>query len=136
MKARAKNGVLVVTLSGQYSAPMTRARSSGVSVLAGALVMVVLSAVLLACPKNVPVTVAGTDDEKMDQYSAQLEELKTKTDVQCSDYCTLKSKACSLSTNVCEISGRLADRADFQKKCVTAQEECARFNESCSTCPK
>jgi outer membrane murein-binding lipoprotein Lpp len=136
MKARTKNRVLVVTLPGQYSAPMTRVRSSRFAVLAGALVTLALSALLVGCPKHVPVTVAGTDDEKMDQYSAQLEELKSRTDVQCSDYCSLKSKACSLSTNVCEISGRLADRADFQKKCVTAQEECARFNESCSTCPK
>lgn len=100
-------------------------------------VVAALGLLLAGCPKNVSsTTVSGTDDERMDGYAAQLEELKTRTDLQCSDYCSLKSKACKLSTDVCELAGKASDRADFQKKCVTAQEECARFNESCSTCPK
>jgi hypothetical protein len=90
----------------------------------------------MGCPKNVTTTISGNDDEQMDQYSAQIEELKTRTDLSCSDFCSLKSKSCGLSKSVCDIAGRLEDRADFQKKCVTAQEECARFNESCSTCVK
>lgn len=100
------------------------------------LLVASLSLGLLACPKNTTTNVAGTDDEKMDQYSAQLEELHTKTDLQCSEWCSLKSKACDVSKGVCDIAGKAADRADFQKKCIAAQEECARFNESCSTCSK
>lgn len=95
-----------------------------------------LSLSLLACPKNTTTNVAGTDDEKMDQYSAQLEELHTKTDLECKEWCSQKSKACDMSKGVCDLAAKAADRADFQKKCVSAQEECARFNESCSSCSK
>jgi outer membrane murein-binding lipoprotein Lpp len=96
----------------------------------------VLGCVLLGCPKNVVTNVAGTDDEKMDQLSAQLEELHTKTDLPCGEYCSLKSRACGVSTQACEVSTRAPERADFQKKCVVAQEECARFNEACDRCSK
>jgi hypothetical protein len=99
------------------------------------LISLCICALLLACPKSVPVsTVAGTDDEVMDQYAAQLEELHTRAEVTCVDACQVKEKACGLSKGACDVAGRAADRADFQKKCVTAQEECARFNEACSGC--
>lgn len=92
---------------------------------------------LLACPKNTGgPQLGGTDDEKMDQLSAQLEEYRTKTSSECSETCELKSKVCNLSETVCEIAGRNADRPEYQQKCVTSQEECARFNESCSGCKK
>ena len=92
---------------------------------------------LLACPKNTGgPQLGGSDDEKMDQLSAQLEEYRTKTSSECSDQCDLKSKVCKLSDTTCEIAGRNADRAEYQKKCVTAQEECARLNEACSGCKK
>lgn len=89
---------------------------------------------LFACPKTVVTNVSGSDDEMMDQYAAQIEELKTKTDLKCDDFCSLKTKACAVSKGACEISGRHAGREDFQKRCVTAQEECARFSESCTSC--
>lgn len=99
------------------------------------LVATGLALTLLACPKNGPVTtVAGTDDEKMDALSAQLEELKTRTDVKCPDWCTLKAKACDLSKQVCEIATRASERAEFQQKCVSGNEECARFTDGCATC--
>ncbi len=91
---------------------------------------------LSGCPKATTTTVAGTDDEMMDQLSAQLEELRTRTDLTCKDFCSLKDKACGLSTKTCDIAGKAPERADFQKKCVSSQEECAKFNESCSGCPK
>jgi hypothetical protein len=90
----------------------------------------------LACPKAVTTTVMGSDDEMMDQYSAQLEELRTRTDLKCEETCSLKKKVCSISDNVCEIAGKSESRNDFQKRCVTSQEDCARFNENCSTCTK
>jgi hypothetical protein len=93
--------------------------------------------VLLAgCPKQAVTTVAGSDDEVMDQIAAQLEELRTRTDATCKDFCSLKDKACGLSKQACDVAGKAPDRADFQKKCVTSQEDCAKFNESCSSCPK
>lgn len=96
-----------------------------------------LSIVLLACPKAPPpTTLGGTDEENADHLSSQLEEFHTKTDLQCDDWCSLKSKVCGVSKNLCDLSGRHADREDFQKKCVTGQEECARYNEGCSSCSK
>jgi hypothetical protein len=92
--------------------------------------------VFTACPKQTVTTIAGSDDEVMDQIAAQLEELRTRTDVTCKDFCSLKDKACGLSKQACDIAGKLPDRNDFQKKCVTSQEDCAKFNESCSGCAK
>lgn len=98
--------------------------------------LLVLGLSLAGCPKQTTTTVAGSDDEMMDQISAQLEELRTKTDLSCKDNCGLKDKSCGLSKTACEIAGRAPDRADFQKKCVTSQEDCAKFGEACSTCAK
>ncbi len=96
---------------------------------------VALVVTLLGCPKNTPSsTVAGTDEEKMDMLSAQLEELHTRADVKCPDWCTLKPRACDLSKQTCDIAGRLPDRAEFQKKCVAANEECARWSDGCASC--
>jgi hypothetical protein len=95
------------------------------------------SLLLLACPKTTGgPNLGGSDDEKMDSISAQLEEYRTKSNTECGETCDLKTKVCKLSDSACEIAGRNADRAEYQKRCVTAQEECARFNESCSTCKK
>lgn len=88
---------------------------------------------LSACPKEVPTNVAGTDDEQMDRLSAQLEELRTR-EVTCPTWCDLKGKVCGLSQSVCEVSARQSERQDFQRKCITGQEDCARFNDGCSTC--
>ncbi|MBX7098469.1 MAG: hypothetical protein K1X89_12200 [Myxococcaceae bacterium] len=96
-----------------------------------------LAALLLAaCPKATPVNVAGTDDEQMDQLSAQLEEVKSRQDVSCQDACGMKSKVSSLSSAVCELAGKHTDRDDFQKHCISAQEELAKLNDSCSSCNK
>lgn len=100
------------------------------------LALAVLVGALAGCPRNTTTTVAGTDDEMIDQLSAQLEELRTRTDLTCKDFCSVKDKACGLSTKTCDIAAKAPDRADFQKKCVTSQEDCAKFNESCSGCAK
>lgn len=92
---------------------------------------------LAACPKNVPENVSGSDDEQMDRYSAQLEELRARSaqDMKCDDWCGLKDKACSTSKGVCDLAAK-GSRNDFQTKCVGAQEDCARFTDSCSSCKK
>ncbi|MEW5742019.1 MAG: hypothetical protein AB1938_24100 [Myxococcota bacterium] len=95
-----------------------------------------LSLWLLACPKGPTTTVSGSDDEQMDRYASQLEEIRTRGEVECKDACSLKSKVCDISTAVCAIAAKNADREDFQKKCVTSQEECASFSEKCSSCSK
>jgi hypothetical protein len=89
-----------------------------------------------ACPKNAPTTVAGSADEQMDHVSARLEELKTRSGLQCADFCALKSNACGLSATACDLAAHAAERADFQQRCISAQETCASFNESCASCAK
>ena len=94
--------------------------------------------VFAACPKNVPDNVAGTEDEQMDRYGAELEEARTRSaqDMKCDDWCGMQGKVCSTSQKVCDIANRKAERNDFQSKCVAAQEDCARFSDSCSSCKK
>jgi hypothetical protein len=90
----------------------------------------------LACPKAAPANVAGTDDEQMDVFASQLEELRTRQDLKCDEWCSLKDKACGLSKSSCDIAGRHSDREDFQKRCVASQEDCAKFIEGCASCAK
>ena len=89
---------------------------------------------LLACPKETPSNLAGTDDEQMDTFASQLEELRSRQDLKCDDWCSLKEKACGLSKKSCDIAGKHTDRDDFQKRCVASQEDCARFIEGCASC--
>jgi len=97
----------------------------------------VASLCLLACPKaNTGPNLGGSDDEKMDSIASKLEEYRTAINNDCGETCAIKTRVCSLSDTACEIAGRSSDRAEYQKRCVAAQEECARFNESCSTCKK
>jgi hypothetical protein len=93
--------------------------------------------VFAACPKNVE-NVSGSEDEQMDQYSAQLEELRARAaqDMKCDDWCGMQGKVCGTSSKVCDLSNKKSERADFQSKCVAAQEDCARFKDSCSSCKK
>ncbi len=90
------------------------------------------------CPKKVDTqNVAGTDDEQLDQYSAQLEELHARASAgepKCEDWCSMSKRTCDISRNVCEIAKRHVDRPDVQSKCVSSQEDCAKFNDSCSSC--
>lgn len=90
----------------------------------------------LACPKETPSNLAGTDDEQMDSLASQLEELRSRQDLKCDEWCKLKDKACGYSKSSCEIASRHTDRDDFQKHCVTSQEDCAKFIEGCASCSK
>jgi hypothetical protein len=91
---------------------------------------------LLACPKETPSNLAGSEDEQMDSFASQLEELRSRQDLKCDEWCSLKEKACGLSKKSCDIAGKNADREDFQKRCVASQEDCAKFIEGCASCGK
>ena len=92
---------------------------------------------LLACPKSAPgPNLGGSDHERMDSLASQFEEYGSKSVTDCSETCNLKPKICQLSEQVCEIPARNTDRPEYQKRCIGAQEECARFNEACSACKK
>ena len=91
---------------------------------------------LFACPKETPTNLAGTDDEQMDSFASQLEELRSRQDLKCDEWCSLKEKACGLSKKSCEIASKHTDRDDFQKRCVASQEDCAKFIEGCASCAK
>ncbi len=56
------------------------------------LAVIFAVAMLTGCPKQTTTTVAGSEDEMVDQLSAQLEELRT-----------------------CDIAAKSPDRNDFQK---------------------
>ena len=88
----------------------------------------------LACPKSTGSTVAGTDDEQMDGFTSHLEELRSRQDLSCDNWCSLKEKACGLSKSTCEMAGKHSDRDDFQRRCVSSQEDCAKFIEGCAGC--
>ncbi|MHB8872812.1 MAG: hypothetical protein ACYC8T_03915 [Myxococcaceae bacterium] len=91
----------------------------------------------LGCPKAQPKGVTGTDDEQMDQLSAQLEELRSRVQAaepKCDEWCSMSGKVRDISTSMCAIAGRNKERAELQQKCVSSQEDVARFNDSCSSC--
>lgn len=103
------------------------------------LLLAASAALALGCPKAPPKGVAGTDDEQVDQLSAQLEELRTRVQAQeprCDDWCSMAKKVNDISTSLCEIAGRHTDRAEMQQKCVASQEDVARFNDSCASCKR
>ena len=91
---------------------------------------------LFACPKSTPENVAGSDDEQMDRFGSQLEELRTRQNITCTDWCVLKDKVCGISSKACDIANKKTDRSDFQQRCAQSMEDCAKFNDGCSSCPR
>lgn len=90
---------------------------------------------LSACPKRADTTVAGSDEEQLDQYSSRLEELRTRAQAEnpsCSDTCKMAREVCDIAQKVCDIATRLPDRG--QERCVSANEDCAQFNDRCAAC--
>lgn len=101
-----------------------------------ALVLVISSSVLLlACPRQAPLTVAGSDDQSMDEYSAQLEEIRARGDIGCDDAQSIRKKACGIAQSVCRLASKSPERKEFETQCVTAQETCAGLNEMHARCP-
>lgn len=99
--------------------------------LAGSLLL------LLGCPKRTPAGVSGSDEEKLDQFSAQLEELRSRVQAKepkCEEWCSLSRQVCDISRQVCQLASRQVDRPEVQKRCSGSQEDCAHFNDSCTAC--
>lgn len=99
-----------------------------------AFLLLAVAALFIGCPKATPQNVAGSDDDQMDLLGSQLEELRTRQNVTCPEWCVLKDKVCGLSKQACDIANRKSDRSDFQQRCATSMEDCARFNDGCGTC--
>jgi hypothetical protein len=92
-----------------------------------------------ACPKRVSNNVAGSDDEQMDQYTTQLEQVRAQTqatDPTCKDWCSLAKTVCDVSRRACEIAGRNPSRQDMQGKCAASQEDCVQLNDRCTSCSR
>ena len=98
----------------------------------------VLALLAVACPKNNPDSnVAGTDDEQLDRYSAQIEEMHARIQAgepKCSDWREMAKKMCDITRQVCAIADRHKDRDDIAKKCGSTQEDCANYNGSSTNC--
>jgi hypothetical protein len=99
-----------------------------------------LAAALLlgtGCPKNAT-SPALSDDDRAEQLSAQLEELRARVQAEppgCPAWKDLSKRTCGLSNEVCALSARRGERLDLQKRCTQAQEDCARFTDQASRCP-
>jgi hypothetical protein len=94
---------------------------------------------VIGCAKRQIRSVAADDDEHLDQLAAQLEEIKARVQAQeptCSEWCPLAKKVCDISRTTCDISARHPDRKDIQTRCSATQEDCAKFNDSCTGCGK
>jgi hypothetical protein len=98
-----------------------------------------VTCLVIGCPKHVPTTVSGSDDDQVDQDASKLEELRTRAqgaDIKCADWCQMSKVACEISKRVCEIAGRHVDRQDLQSKCGNGQEDCAQYNDRCAACSR
>jgi hypothetical protein len=101
------------------------------------LLPLLLAAPLLGCPRAVPPTVAGSDDDLLDGYSARLEELRSRveaSELPCEDRCKVALDGCALARQTCDIASRTNDRPDVQRRCAGAQEACSHFNDGCARC--
>lgn len=101
------------------------------------LITLAASLFALGCPKRTSPGVGGTPDEQMDQYAAQMEELRSRTlakEPECDEWRSMASRVCDLSSRVCGLAKEHADRADFQQRCISSQEECAHFNDRAASC--
>ena len=99
------------------------------------LVAVLLTLPLLGCTKKVETKVSGTADEQMEQYGAELEELRSKAQAaewMGPDICGQAGRVCEISSEMCSLATSAPDRDDFQQRCGSSQESCAQFNDSCA----
>lgn len=101
--------------------------------------LVALLAVLsTACPKHVD-TVAGSDDEQLDQDSSQMEQVRAQAQASepaCKDWCRLSKTVCGIARHGCDVAGRNPTRQDMQAKCASFQEDCTQYNDRCASCSR
>lgn len=98
-----------------------------------------VAALLLAtgCPRNLAPGNPASDEDQAERVQSQLEEIRARVQAEpptCPAWCELAKKTCDLSAQACALSGRHPDRLDYQKRCISSQEDCARFNDQCSRC--
>jgi hypothetical protein len=93
-----------------------------------------LSGLLVACPKNASTSVSGSADDTMDAFAAKLEEIQSQRNVNCAATCKTKQQTCALSEHICQVASDATNRLDFQKRCVASQESCALIGERCDNC--
>ena len=102
-----------------------------------ALLALLMAVPLFGCPRNVPETVAGSDDDMLDHYGAKHEELRARSrapELDCEDRCKIALEGCELGRRICEVASRNENRVDMQRRCTEAQEECSSFNDGCARC--
>lgn len=98
--------------------------------------LALLALVLAGCPKNVD-RVAGTDDSRIDDAAARLEELRLKEqseDQSCLDRCNVARETCAVTEELCGLVDSHPDRTDLPPRCVQAREQCAQANAGCERC--
>lgn len=99
--------------------------------------LALLALALVGCPKQVDTRVAGSDDDQLTAYEAQLEELRsrgTNGDLSCSDRCTLSTRTCGVAEDLCDVVARHPDRTDLPQRCTRARESCAETTDGCTRC--
>lgn len=98
--------------------------------------LALLALVLAGCPKHVE-RVAGSDDSRIDDAAARLEELRLEEqseDLSCVDRCTVARHTCSVAEELCGLVDSHPDRTDLPPRCVQAREQCAQANAGCTRC--
>jgi hypothetical protein len=99
--------------------------------------LALLMLALVGCHKQVETRVAGSDDDQITTYEAQLEELRsrgTEGNLSCEDRCTLTTRTCEVAENLCGLVEAHPDRTDLPRRCVQARETCAEGTDSCTRC--
>ncbi|WP_224372977.1 hypothetical protein [Hyalangium versicolor] len=98
--------------------------------------LALLALVLAGCPKQVE-RVAGTDDSRIDDASARLEELRLKEEsenLSCVERCAVARQTCAVGEELCGMVDAHPDRTDLPPRCIQAREQCAQANSGCTRC--
>ena len=98
--------------------------------------LALLALVLAGCPKHVE-RVAGTDDSRIDDAAARLEELRLKEqseDAVLPGPVQRGAETCAVTEELCGLVDAHPDRTDLPPRCVQAREQCAQANAGCERC--
>jgi hypothetical protein len=87
--------------------------------------------VLTACTRSL--TLSHSNDTA-EQLSARVDAFHSRDPLRCNTDCRDTASVCQLAAELCQISEADRTREDWAKGCVSAQEECARFQNHCATC--
>jgi hypothetical protein len=98
--------------------------------------LALLALALTGCPKHVE-RVAGSDDSRIDDATARLEELQFKAQSEaqsCLDRCAVARQTCEVAEELCGLVGSHPDRTDLTPRCGQGREQCAQANADCTRC--